>query len=536
MNTYLILFVLALFSSLLITPILRRLCERYGWVDHPHEPRRIHSRAIPRLGGVAIYSATLIALASLSILDNLVTQSLWAQLNNLFVLLVPATLLLLFGAYDDLHNTSPRMKLLVQTLTGVLFYLMGGRIEGLTIPFVGHVGLPLVVGLILTVVWIVGISNAFNLIDGMDGLACGAALFASIIMLVVSFNSGNTLVIVMTLVLTGTLIGFLRYNFNPASIFLGDSGSLFVGFMLAALSVLGMQKASTAIAVAIPLMAFALPVIDTAFTVVRRLLSGHPLFQGDREHIHHMLLARGWSQRRSVFVLYGVCALFGLMAMLFKSDASGRGTALLLVVTGCAVVLALGRLRYHEVDEIKASLKRNFALTSRRQRAIHNVRLRRSCRALGKAASLAELFNAVEEMLGCGEFVYAVAGLGRRTDAFENKQMVLREKAALSLNNVELRDGLIHWSWGRKDASSSANALDREHLWSLRLPLVTEEGDWGYLNLYRELDRGAPLLDISYLCTLFQMQLATAAERVLIIKDKQELLARLELVSTSFSD
>ncbi|HEX8140319.1 MAG TPA: MraY family glycosyltransferase [Pyrinomonadaceae bacterium] len=535
MNTYLMLFVLALFSSLLITPLLRRLCDRYGWVDHPHEPRRIHSRAIPRLGGVALYIATLLTLASISLLDNLVTQSLRAQWRNLFVLLLPATLLLLLGAYDDLHNTSPRIKLIAQTLAGILFYLMGGRIEGLTVPFVGHVGLPFVISLILTVVWIVGISNAFNLIDGMDGLATGAALFASIIMLVVSFNSGNTLVIVMTLVLSGTLIGFLRYNFNPASIFLGDSGSLFVGFMLAALSVLGMQKASTAVAVAIPLMAFALPVIDTAFTVVRRLLSGHPLFEGDREHIHHMLLARGWSQRRSVFVLYGVCALFGLMALLFKSDASGRGTALLLVVTGCAVVLALGRLRYHEVDEIKASLKRNFDLTSRRQRAIHNVRLRRSCRALGKAANLADLFNAVEEMLGCGEFVYAVAGIGRRTDALENTERVLRERAGHALRNVEMRDGLINWSWGHESVSS-ASTVEREHLWSLRLPLVTEKGDWGYLNLYRELDRGAPLLDISYLCTLFQMQLATAAERILIVKDKKELLARLELASTSFGD
>jgi UDP-GlcNAc:undecaprenyl-phosphate GlcNAc-1-phosphate transferase len=530
-----VLFMLALFSSLLMTPVLRRLCERWGWVDDPHEARRIHSRAIPRLGGVAIYSATLVSLASLGLLDNLVTQTLMGQWGSLLVLLVPATVLVLFGAYDDLHNTSPRIKLLAQTLAGVLFYLMGGRIEGLSVPFVGYVEVPQLLGLILTVVWVVGISNAFNLIDGMDGLATGAALFASIVMLVVSFNSGNTLVIVMTLVLSGTLIGFLRYNFNPASIFLGDSGSLFVGFMLAALSVLGMQKASTAIAVAIPLMTFALPVIDTAFTVVRRLLSGRPLLQGDREHIHHMLLARGWSQRRSVFVLYGVCALFGLMALLFKTDTSGRGTGLLLVVTGCAVVLALGRLRYHEVDEIKASLKRNFALTSRRQRAIHNVRLRRSCRALGKAASLAELFSAVEEMLGCGEFVYAVAAVGRRTDAFENQQKVLREKAKHSLKDVELRDGLIQWSWGREGVSS-ISAPDREHLWSLRLPLVTAEGDWGYLNLYRELDRGAPLLDISYLCTLFQMQMATAAERVLRLKDRKELLARLELASTSFGD
>jgi hypothetical protein len=204
-------------------------------------------------------------------------------------------------------------------------------------------------------------------------------------------------------------------------------------------------------------------------------------------------------------------------------------------VTGAAVVLALGRLRYHEVDEIKASLKRNFALTSRRQRAIHNVGIRRSCRALGKAANLTELFKAIEEMLDCGEFVYAVAGVGRRADASENKQQMMREKTERSLQNVEIRDGLINWSWAR-DAAAPAIIAERDHLWSLRLPLVTEEGDWGYLNLYRELDRGAPLLDINYLCTLFQMQLASAAERVLIIKNKAELIERFELASTSFGD
>jgi UDP-GlcNAc:undecaprenyl-phosphate GlcNAc-1-phosphate transferase len=535
MNTYLTLFCLALFLSLAATPILRRICERYGWVDLPHEQRRIHSRAIPRLGGVAIYIATVSTLASLTLFDNLVTQTLRAQWGKLLVVLLPATLLLLFGIYDDLRGTSPGLKLLAQTLVGILFFEMGGRIEGLSVPFMGSIELPHVVGLALTIVWIVGISNAFNLIDGMDGLAAGAALFASLVMLVISFIMGNPLVIVFTLVLSGALIGFLRYNFNPASIFLGDSGSLFVGFLLAALSVQGMQKASTAIAVAIPLMAFALPVIDTGFTVVRRLLSGRPLFQSDREHIHHMLLARGWSQRRVAFALYGVCALFGLLALLCTSNTGARATGLLLVVTGAAVVLALGRLRYHEVDEIRASFKRNFALTSRRQRAIHNLRIRRSCRTLGKASNLTELFDGVRDMLECGEFVYAVAGIGRRAEAADNQQMVQREKSLRPLRNVEIRDGLIHWSWTH-DPAQTAIVLEREHLWSLRLPLITESGEWGYLNLYRELERGAPLLDISYLCTLFQMQLAKATERVLIIKDKEELRARFEVMSTSFGD
>src|SRR4029077_7800363 len=175
---------------------------------------------------------------------------------------------------------------------------------------------------ILTLVWIVGIANAFNLIDGIDGLACGSALFSSLVLLILSLIHGRVMVTAIALVLTGALAGFLRYNFNPASIFLGDSGSLFVGFSLAALSLQGSQKSSTAVAVAIPILAFGLPVVDTSVSIARRFLSGKPIFQGDREHIHHMLLERGWSQRRVALVLYGVSALFGLLAMLFVNSGN----------------------------------------------------------------------------------------------------------------------------------------------------------------------------------------------------------------------
>jgi membrane associated rhomboid family serine protease len=149
----------------------------------------------------------------------------------------------------------------------------------------------------------VGIANAFNLIDGMDGLASGAALFSSLVILIISISQGQPLMTVVALVLCGALAGFLRYNFNPASIFLGDSGALFVGFTLAALSVLSAQKATTTVAIVIPILAFGFPVVDTAMTMGRRLISRHPIFQGDNEHIHHMLLARGWSQRRVVLAL-----------------------------------------------------------------------------------------------------------------------------------------------------------------------------------------------------------------------------------------
>src|SRR4030095_8924027 len=161
----------------------------------------------------------------------------------------------------------------------------------------------------------------------------------------------NVWVTVVALALSGALAAFLRYNFNPASIFLGDSGALFVGFTLASLSVQGSQKASTAVAVAIPLFACGLAVVDTGVTIARRLLNGKPVFEGDREHIHHMLLARGWSQRQVALTLYGVCAAFGLLALLFVSNVKST-SGLILFVVSVAIVLAVGHLRYHEVDEI----------------------------------------------------------------------------------------------------------------------------------------------------------------------------------------
>jgi UDP-GlcNAc:undecaprenyl-phosphate GlcNAc-1-phosphate transferase len=337
--------------------------------------------------------------------------------------------------------------------------------------------------------------------------------------MVVSLPLYNPFVTVIALVLAGSLIGFLRYNFNPASIFLGDSGALFVGFTLAALAVQGTQKASTVVAIVIPLLAFGVPMVDTGFTMVRRFISGRPLFEGDREHIHHMLLSRGWSQRRVAFVLYGACALFGLMAMLFVGEA-GRTTGLILFVVGVAVVLAVGRLRYHEIDEIKASVKRNIG--NRRVRAANNLRIRRAARSMSEAKTLREFFEAVELMLELGEFVYVVAGLGCGGDGARNERVLEREKKTDALHRAELRGDFIQWTWERGDVTA-AEVVGSEQFWTLRLPLSTERAVWGYINLYRALDSRTLMFDINYLCHLFQREMAQAAERILSADEREAL-------------
>jgi len=509
MNTYFAIFLIATFSSLIITPLVRRLCERFHLLDIPVDGRKRHIKAVPRLGGVAIYAACVIALSTLPFVDNLLTQSLRHHTSEIFLALIPATLVLLLGIYDDLRGTNASVKFAALGLIATLFYLMGGRIEVLSIPFVGSVHLPSTLSFLLTLLWLVGITNAFNLIDGLDGLASGAALFSTLVILVVSFSQSAPLMIVVALVLCGALAGFLRYNFNPASIFLGDSGALFVGFTLAALSVLGSQKATTAVAVVIPVLAFGLPVIDTGVTMARRLISRKPIFQGDNEHIHHMLLARGWSQRQVAFILYGVSAIFGLVAMLFVNTGS-RTTAFVLFVVAVVVIIAMGHLRYHEMDELKAGMKRTVA--DRRIRVANNIRVRRASRALGKARTMSELFEAVTQMLDSGEFVYANAQIGRSGGEAIERSLGMSELRG-PLRRVEVHNGRILWSWERGDVAAE-DVIGTDKFWCLRLPLATAKAEWGWINLYRTFDSTPLLVDMNYLSDLFRHELSAAAERI----------------------
>jgi UDP-GlcNAc:undecaprenyl-phosphate GlcNAc-1-phosphate transferase len=522
MNTFLTLFIISLTSSLFLTPVLRRAAQRLGWVDVPRDGRRLHTLPIPRVGGIAVYCSVGLALAALPLMDNRVTELVAEQWREMIAVLLSSSLVFAFGIFDDLFGAEAKWKFLAQGLAALLLFALGVHIEAITVPFVGSFELPTVLSLLFTLVWVIGISNAFNLIDGLDGLATGAALFASLVMAAVSLVTGRPLVTVVSLALVGALTGFLRYNFNPASIFLGDSGALFTGFLLAALSITGTQKASTAVAVAIPLMAFALPVIDTGFAIARRFISGKPLFEGDREHIHHKLLERGWSQRRVVFALYGVCAFFGLLALLFTSDGGeGKFTGLLLLVTGAIIVLVAGRLRYHEADEVRAGLRRNIA--ERKTRAANHVRVRRASRALSHAKTLGDLLSAVRDMLELGEFVYATVQLGRGGDSALSESVMSQEAGDRRIDGADIRGGLICWEWERGDIEGY-EILGSHLFWTLRMPLSTTRAGWGYINLYREFGGDGLLLDVNYLSNLFHKEMALAVERIFTKTGADELM------------
>jgi UDP-GlcNAc:undecaprenyl-phosphate GlcNAc-1-phosphate transferase len=528
-KTYFALFLIATVSSLAITPLIRRLCQRFKLLDVPADGRRVHTSAIPRLGGVAIYLSLMLALSSLLLVSNLVTESLSYFSPFFLKVLIPSTLVLLLGVYDDLRGTNAVVKFVGLGLIASLCYAMGGRIEALVIPFVGEVHFPPVISFVLTVFWLVAISNAFNLIDGMDGLATGAALFSSTVMLVVALSGRHSVMIVVTIVLCGALAGFLRYNFNPASIFLGDSGALFVGFLLASLSLLGAQKATTAIAVITPILAFGLPVVDTTITMGRRLISGRPIFAGDGEHIHHMLLARGWSQRRVVLILYSVCAGFGLLAAL-STKTSSPMTGFVLFVIAAAVIVAVGQLRYHEVDELRAGVKRTVG--NRRVRVANNIRVRRASVALSKASTLNELFEAVREMLEFEEFAYAHVRLGRAGQAEVNERAFRAGEQRGRNQQMQFTNGRIVWSWLRAGVNQD-EVIGSSEYWCFRLPLSTERGEWGWLNLYRPLSGPPLLLDMNYLAGILRVELSEAAERVLKSLDEPIAPSAVKLTMTA---
>jgi UDP-GlcNAc:undecaprenyl-phosphate GlcNAc-1-phosphate transferase len=515
LKTYFALFLIATIASLIITPLIRRLCQRLKLLDIPTDGRRLHRTAIPRLGGLALYLSCLTALSLLPFVDNLLTQTLRNLDSEFLTIFIPATLVLMLGAYDDLRGTNAIFKFTGLAIIATLFYALGGRIDALSIPLFGSVELPPLLSFFLTVIWLVGITNAFNLIDGLDGLASGAALFSSLVMLGVSVSQERPLMIIVSLVLCGSVAGFLRYNFNPASIFLGDSGALFIGFLLAAMSVLGTQKATTAVAIFVPILAFGFPVVDTAMTMGRRLVSRKPVFQGDNEHIHHMLLARGWSQRRVALVLYGVCAVFGLLALIFPASGP-KLTGFMMFVISVAVIIAVGHLRYHEVDEIRAGVKRNLA--DRRLRVANNIRVRRAALALSKASDLHEMFEAVRHMLDFGEFSFANAQVGQAGRAEITERAFQESLYRHPKQGLEFRNGRVLWSWSKQDDESDPTRTD----WSFRLPLVKDGVEWGWLNFYHSMDGETLLVDTNYLSDLFRKEFTEAAARIFTVHEVPE--------------
>jgi UDP-GlcNAc:undecaprenyl-phosphate/decaprenyl-phosphate GlcNAc-1-phosphate transferase len=358
MISYFAVFLIAVLISLLSTRRVMSWATRRGWVDKPDSTRKLHATPIPRIGGIAIYVSLLLSLGCLCLLPTVIATQFRTQLLSAGKLLAVSGMMLSIGLWDDLKNLKPWTKFASQTLVAIIAWSMGFRIiaswssEG-TIFSLGFLSLP------LTILWIVGITNAFNLIDGMDGLSAGAALFATASMLVPSFGEGFFLSPILLLALAGSIIGFLRFNFNPASIFLGDSGSFLLGSMLSLMAVEYSYKSTAAFAIGVPIVALGLPVLDTLMVILRRFLNGKPIFMGDRRHIHHILIERGFKPRNAVILLYGVCGLFGMFSLLFLNP-SGKAIGIILVMLGSCICVGIQQLHCSEFKELLGYLARGM--------------------------------------------------------------------------------------------------------------------------------------------------------------------------------
>jgi len=487
------LFAFSLFVSFLSTRMVRDVATRRGWVSPPRDGRHVHQSPLPRLGGVAIFLAFSVSLAlwlGLSLIFPRLIEGLAP--NTLLRIYVPACLIFCLGIYDDLKGAGPYLKFSVQAVAAGMLFAGGMRVLDVPLLFGSH-SLPWFIGLPLTILWVVAVTNAFNLIDGLDGLAAGSALFSTMVVFVVSLVDRSWLGSLMSVTLAGAILGFLRFNFNPATIFLGDSGSLFIGFMLSALALAGAQKAPTFVAVAIPVVSFGLPILETLLSVVRRLISGRPVFTADREHIHHKLLQMGFSHRQVVIVLYAVSAIFAMLS-LFLLWPTGSTLGLVMAVVGTGIWLGVQHLNYLEFGELRRVAQRTI---DQRQIVINNLAVRRAIEGLKLAAD----FNQVRSIL--------VATFEENDfDAFE-----LQCKSLSLDHGVALVEPARPLHWNKYPHMS---AISAQPAWKLTLDLVTKANQHcGSFVVYRMYGPRALQLDINLLTSEFPVTLADALNRVL---------------------
>ncbi|MEG6523093.1 MraY family glycosyltransferase [Desulfotomaculum sp. 1211_IL3151] len=330
-------FLLALGIALLITPGVRKAAFKIGAIDKP-DPRKVHAKIMPRMGGLAVF----IAFA----LTVLLTQ----QLNDRLIgLLVGGFLIVLLGILDDTRGLPAKVKLLGQIAAAAAVIPFGIQVEFITNPLNGqmiHLGLW---GIPVTIFWIISVTNAVNLIDGLDGLAGGTSFIAALTLAAVTavtwqqanLSGGIGMqVVALALILAASILGFLRYNFYPAKIFLGDTGSMFLGYALSTLAVMGVAKAATAISVIVPMVIMGLPLLDVLFAILRRYKSHRPIFEPDKEHLHHRMMALGLSHKQTVLAIYAVNLLLGISAFLLTVMTTSQAVLLLLILTVVIIVAA----------------------------------------------------------------------------------------------------------------------------------------------------------------------------------------------------
>lgn len=339
-------FLLAFIVSFVATPYSIKIANKIGAVDIPKDQRRMHTKAMPKYGGFAVilgFSISFIYLiAVMSIEGSLELSSTEKYGEKIIGMLLGIVAIAITGTLDDVKTLKPWQELIGQTIAAIIVVSFGVRIEHLDIPFLYRVGLNDTVSTIVTVLWIVGVTNAINLIDGLDGLSSGISLIACVsLMIIFSLNDSPIIATLIVTAMAGALVGFLPYNFSPAKTFIGDTGSNFLGYMLAVVSILGVAKTYTAAVIVLPVIVLGLPIFDVLFAIVRRLIKGKSIkavFKPDKGHLHHRLVEKGFTPKQAVLILYGLSASLGMFAIiLFDSGIWKALSFLLLIIASVAI-------------------------------------------------------------------------------------------------------------------------------------------------------------------------------------------------------
>ena len=318
--------IVALIVALVATPVVKSLAFKMGVMDVPKDNRRMHDHPIPRMGGLAIFLGFLLSV--------LLFAEITPQLRGM---LLGSVIIVVLGIFDDIYSLPAMFKFVVQIVAALVAVFSGNVIQTLSNPNIFSSDLYWDLGVLsipVSVIWIVAITNAVNLIDGLDGLACGVSTISSMTLLVISLVVSDAPAAILMAALAGSCIGFLPYNLNPAKIFMGDTGSTFLGYVLAVVSIQGLFKFYTIISFAVPFLMLGLPIFDTCFAFIRRIAHGQSPMHADRSHVHHRLIDMGFSQKQAVAVLYIISAILGLSAVVLTT--AGAVKAMLLLLALCA--------------------------------------------------------------------------------------------------------------------------------------------------------------------------------------------------------
>jgi UDP-GlcNAc:undecaprenyl-phosphate GlcNAc-1-phosphate transferase len=337
------------------TPLVKKLAVRIGAVDVPKDSRRMHHETIPRLGGLAIFCAFLVALLVVTLVDKSMV------LDRTFLgVMIGATIIVILGIFDDIYALPALPKFFVQILAAGIVVFFGCRIGVISNPFLSsgapYLVLPRWLSVLVTIIWIVAITNAVNFIDGLDGLAAGISAISAATMLVVALLVSEVNIAIIMAALMGGCLGFLPYNFNPAKIFMGDTGSTFLGFILATVSIQGMFKLYAVISFAVPVLILGVPIFDICFAFLRRIAKGQNPMKADRGHVHHRLIDMGFSQKQAVAIAYMMTAILGLTAVVLTYDGEMRALLLIgaFIVVGAIGIVMIMRSKFDSEEAEEA--------------------------------------------------------------------------------------------------------------------------------------------------------------------------------------